>query len=176
MTAATMKEISRVNAPSAEKNHSSFVRHQHFVVDLKRIVEAIEKSAQRDTQSKLDDFGFGETHPQAVEHRLRNALGVFRHGDRVIDHQPVDVVELRMNFRQHLDRLLRKPLHPQRFGVMADAIMAGVQLRSDDDGKFDVAPVDITLAFQVHQHLHDMRRRRRDMRHDRSLITERPVA
>src|SRR5689334_24183468 len=65
-------------------------------LDLQRVVELVEKAAQRDAQGQLDDLRLAETRPQAIEQRVRDAVRVLPGGDRIFDDEPVGVVEFGM--------------------------------------------------------------------------------
>src|SRR4051794_29731508 len=46
------------------------------VVDLQRLVEAIEEAGHGDAQRQFDDLGFVEMQPQPLEHMVADAAGV----------------------------------------------------------------------------------------------------
>src|SRR6266446_5370122 len=115
-----------------------------LIVDLQRVVEAVEEAAEGDAQGQLDNLRFAEARAEAREERIADALRVVGDGDGVFDDEAVDVVELGMVavIEHAIDAGITQPLYHQHRLVMGDAVMARVELGDGDDGELEMAPPD----------------------------------
>ena len=80
-----------------------------FDVELKDVVEAVERAAQRCAPGHLDNLRFGKVLLQAREDLVARAVPVVRHCDRVFNDELVDIVSP----RESLPRTFRLPLIDQ---------------------------------------------------------------
>ncbi len=149
-----------------------------LLVDLQRVVEAVEEAAERDAQGELDDLGLAEAGAQAIEERLADALRVVGDGDRVLDDEAIDIVELGMVavVEDAIGALGGQAFDHQHRLVMGDAVVTFVELRDGDDRKLEMAALDRAALAQIEQQAHEMLDRRRRVGKDRDLIAERPIA
>src|SRR5207247_10786136 len=67
-----------------------------FRLDLDRVVELVEEAAERDAQRQFDDLRLAEMLAQTKEEGVRDAAWLVPGGDRVLDDEPVDLVEFRV--------------------------------------------------------------------------------
>src|SRR3546814_6283222 len=97
----------RSQGRSARQLFDALGRFRLFL-DLERVVELVEEAAERDAQRQLDDLRLGEVLAQPLEHGVAQAVGRVPGGDRILDHQLVDGVELGMVL------ILEQPVDPRR--------------------------------------------------------------
>ncbi len=74
------------------------------------------------------------------------------------------------------DGLVRQALDLEFRLVVADAVLALVELRHDDDGELDVTPLDGAARLQLHEKVRQMIECGRHVRQHRRLVAERAVA
>src|SRR5947207_10642061 len=72
------------------------LRRLGLLLDPQRVIELVEEPAKRDAQRQFDDLRLAEMLPQPVKQTVGDAAGVLPRGDRILDDDFINLVELRM--------------------------------------------------------------------------------